>query len=124
MSKAKLARAVYLRFPFLSVQEGLTAYGYKIIITRNGSEALERAQEIKPDMILMDIQMPCMDGYETTKAIRADTDEQLAKTPIIALTALAMPGDKQRCLDADANVYLSKPVNVKRMVEEIEALLA
>jgi len=106
----------------ITVQDGLMGYGYKVIITRDGAEAIERAQEIKPDIILMDIQMPCMDGYETTKAIRAD--EQLAKMPIIALTALAMPGDKQRCLDAGANVYLSKPVNIKRMVEEIEALLA
>ncbi len=66
--------------------------------------------------------MPGMDGLEATKQIRAD--EQLAKIPIIALTALAMPGDKKRCLDAGANVYLSKPVNIKRMVEEIETLLS
>jgi PAS domain S-box-containing protein len=107
----------------VTVRDGLTAYGYKVIITRNGAEAFERAQEIKPAIILMDIQMPGMDGYEAIKAIRADADEQLAKTPIIALTALAMPGDKKRCLDAGANVYLSKPVNNKRLVAEIEGLL-
>jgi hypothetical protein len=72
----------------------------------------------------MDIQMPGMDGLEATKQIRADADEQLAKTPIIAITALAMPSDKERSLAAGANVYLSKPLNIKRLVEEIETLLS
>jgi len=105
----------------VAVQSGLTRYGYKVIVARNGIEAIDRAQEIKPAIILMDIQMPGMDGLEASKQIRAD--EQLAKIPIIALTALTMPGDKKRCLDAGANVYLSKPVKVKRLVEEIEKLL-
>ncbi len=106
------------------VESGLTAYGYKVIITRDGGEAIERAHETLPAIILMDIQMPGMDGFEATKQIRADANKQLAKTPIIALTALAMPGDKERCLAAGANVYLSKPVNIKRLVAEIERLLA
>jgi len=63
-----------------------------------------------------------MDGLEAIKQIRAD--EQLAKIPIIALTALAMPGDQKCCLDAGANVYLSKPANIKLLVGEIETLLA
>jgi len=103
------------------VQNGLTAYGYKVIVSRDGAEAIKRAKEIKPAVILMDIQMPGMNGLEAIKQIRAN--EQLAKIPIIALTALAMPGDKENCLDAGANVYLSKPVNIKRFVEEIERLL-
>ncbi len=105
----------------VTVKDGLTAYGYKVIITRDGAEALDRAHETKPAIILMDIQMPGMNGLEATRQIRAD--EQLAQTPIIALTALAMPGDKQRCLNAGANVYLSKPVNIKQLVGEIEKLL-
>ena len=67
--------------------------------------------------------MPRMDGLKATKQIRADADQELAKVPIIALTALAMPGDKERCLAAGVNVYLSKPVNIKRLVEEIEKQL-
>jgi CheY-like chemotaxis protein len=106
----------------ITVQDGLTAYGYKIVVARNGIEAIECAKEIKPAIILMDIQMPGLDGLDATKPIRAD--EQLEKIPIIALTALAMPGDKKRCLDAGVNLYLSKPVNIKRMVEEIETLLS
>jgi len=106
----------------VSVQSGLKAYGYNVIVTRDGIEAIERAKEIKPAIILMDIQMPGMDGLEAIKQIRAD--EQLAKIPIIALTALAMPGDQKCCLDAGANVYLSKPANIKRLVGEIETLLA
>jgi PAS domain S-box-containing protein len=107
----------------VAIQSGLTRYGYNVIVTRNGGEAIDRAHEIKPAIILMDIQMPGMDGLEATQKIRADTDEQLAKTPIIALTALAMPGDKKRCLDAGVNVYLTKPVKMKQLVAEIERLL-
>jgi PAS domain S-box-containing protein len=107
----------------VAVESGLTRYGYNIIVTRNGIEAIDRAHETLPALILMDIQMPGMDGLEATKQIRADADEQLAKIPIIALTALAMPGDQKRCLAAGANLYLSKPVNVKRLVEEIERQL-
>jgi len=108
----------------VTIQSGLTAYGYQVIAAREGGEAIERALEIKPALIIMDIQMPGMDGLEANKQIRAAADEQLAKTPIIALTALAMPSDKKRCLEAGANVYLTKPINIKRLVTEIEEQLA
>jgi len=65
--------------------------------------------------------MPVMSGLDAIREIRADTD--IAPIPIIALTALAMPGDKKRCLSAGANDYLSKPVNLKKLVTAIEALL-
>jgi signal transduction histidine kinase/ActR/RegA family two-component response regulator len=106
----------------VTFQSGLTEYGYKVIVARNGVEALECLQETSPAVILMDIQMPGMDGLEATKQIRAN--KELAKIPIIALTALVMPGDKERCFDAGANAYLSKPVNIKRLVEEIEKQLS
>ncbi len=96
----------------------LLAKEYRVIVARNGGEAIARAREERPDLILMDIQMPMIDGLEATRRIRADA--QLAKVPIIALTALAMPGDRERCLEAGMNDYMSKPVSLKRLVRAIE----
>jgi signal transduction histidine kinase/ActR/RegA family two-component response regulator len=108
-----------------SVSSFLTDYlsesGYGVIIARNGAEALERAREEKPDLILMDVQMPVMNGLEATRHLRAETD--LATIPIIALTALAMPGDREQCLQAGANAYLSKPVSLKDLARVIQAQL-
>lgn len=105
----------------VTVQDYLNAKGYHVITAREGTEAIERAQEEKPDIILMDIQMPGMDGLEATQRIRAD--EEIAHIPIIALTALAMPGDRERCLAAGVDDYLSKPVRLKNLVAVIETQL-
>ncbi|HEC85841.1 MAG TPA: response regulator [Thioploca sp.] len=99
----------------------LTTLGYQVIVARDGVDAVEQCQAKHPNLILMDIQMPVMSGLNAIREIRADTD--IAPIPIIALTALAMPGDKKRCLSAGANDYLSKPVNLKKLVTAIEALL-
>jgi PAS domain S-box-containing protein len=100
----------------------LTAKGYRILIAKDGQEALDLAKAHHPDLILMDIQMPIMDGLEATRQIRRDPD--LVKIPIIALTALAMTGDRERCLDAGANDYLTKPVKLKLLVTTMQQLLA
>ena len=71
----------------------------------------------------MDIQMPVMDGLEAIRRLRADPDASLAATPIIALTALAMPGDRERCLAAGATDYMTKPVHLGRLVQIIQTLL-
>jgi signal transduction histidine kinase len=99
----------------------LTTLGYQVLIARDGVEAVELSQAKHPELILMDIQMPVMSGLEAIKEIRADTDT--ATIPIIALTALAMSGDRERCLEAGANDYLSKPVNMKKLTAAMEALL-
>lgn len=99
----------------------LQAQGYRLIIARNGSEAIERAKEEKPDLILMDIQMPGMDGLEATRHLRADA--ALAQIPIIALTALVMPNDRERCLQAGLDDYLSKPISPEGLVKTIETYL-
>jgi CheY-like chemotaxis protein len=93
--------------------------GYRVTIARNGVEMIERASEERPALILMDIQMPVMDGLEAIRHIRADAE--LANIPIIALTALAMRGDRERCLAAGANDHLAKPVSLKGLIQAIEA---
>ena len=106
-----------------TLSDYLTHQGYQIVVARDGVEAIERAREDHPDLILMDIQMPGLDGLEATRQIRADTTQNMATVPIIALTALSMPGDKERCLAAGANEYMSKPVSLKRLIEVIETKL-
>lgn len=96
----------------------LQARGYRVIVARNGNEAIERAQEERPDLVLMDIQLPGMNGLEATRRLRSNGN--LAMIPIIALTALAMPGDRERCLAAGADDYLSKPVSLKELIKVIE----
>ncbi|NTW97037.1 MAG: response regulator [Oscillochloris sp.] len=98
----------------------LQAKGYTVTVARNGAEALIRAREDQPDAILMDIQMPVMDGLEAIRHIRADP--ALSRVPIIAVTALAMPGDRERCMATGADDYQTKPVNLHRLVAQIETL--
>ncbi|WP_317037696.1 PAS domain S-box protein [Nodosilinea sp. E11] len=99
----------------------LTIKGYGLLIARSGEEAIALAQSGHPDLILMDIQMPGMDGLEAIRRLRQDP--QLATRPIIALTALAMAKDRDRCLAAGANLYLSKPVRLDQLVTTIQTLL-
>lgn len=96
----------------------LRARGYEVDVAHDGAEALLRLRETKPDLILMDIQMPGMDGLEVMQQVRKE--EGLQHVPIVALTALAMPGDRDRCLAAGADEYLSKPVSLQRLMYLIE----
>jgi CheY-like chemotaxis protein len=101
-----------------TLSDYFAARGYQVVVARNGAEAVARAREARPAIVLMDIQMPGMDGLEATRRIRADRD--IPQMPIIALTALAMPGDRERCLMAGATDYLSKPVSLKGLVAKLE----
>jgi CheY-like chemotaxis protein len=92
-----------------------------VVVARNGVEAIIRATEEPPALILMDMQMPEMSGMEALHSLRATP--RFASIPIIAMTALAMSGDRERCLLAGANEYLSKPVSLKRLRMMIEAML-
>ena len=104
-----------------SVVAYLTSCRFEVRTARDGLAALQAAQEFAPDVILMDIQIPRLDGLETIRKIRQIT--ALSTTPIIALTGRAMPGDEQRCLEAGADRYLSKPAGVKDLVQMINQLL-
>jgi PAS domain S-box-containing protein len=96
----------------------LESFNYQVIVARNGLEAVTLTQTQVPDLILMDIQMPEMDGLTATRQIRAD--QSLTHIPILALTALAMPGDREQCLAAGVNDYLVKPVSLKTLVQTID----
>ncbi|MFN8444168.1 MAG: ATP-binding protein [Caldilineaceae bacterium] len=96
----------------------LLTSGFRIVTARNGKEAVTTAFTSKPSAILMDINMPEMDGIEAIRQLRHS--DQTIQTPIIAITAMAMPGDKERCLGAGANEYLSKPVSLRMVLQTIE----
>ncbi|NEO51710.1 MAG: response regulator [Okeania sp. SIO3B5] len=100
----------------------LKARGYRLIVAKNGLDAIQLAQTHHPDLILMDIQMPELDGLESIQRIRQDSN--LKNIPIVALTAFAMADDQERCLAAGANLYISKPVRLKQLVSSIQRLLA
>ncbi|OKH36748.1 hypothetical protein FACHB389_10850 [Nostoc calcicola FACHB-389] len=99
----------------------LESRGYRLILANNGQQAIELTATQHPNLIVMDIQMPEMDGLEAIRRIRGD--RQFAHVPIIALTALAMPGDRETCLAGGANEYLTKPIKLKQLAVTIEQLL-
>ena len=97
--------------------------GMKIVLAENGQLALDLLQkEDDIDLVLMDIMMPVMDGYEAMRRIRKN--ERTAEMPIIALTAKAMPEDRAKCLQAGANDYLTKPVDVDRLLSLIRVWIS
>jgi PAS domain S-box-containing protein len=106
-----------------AVVEYLQTRNYRIAVANNGLQALDLARRQRPDLILMDVQMPEMDGLEAIRRLRAHPDQALAQVPIVAITALAMRGDRERCLQAGATAYLAKPVRLKELDQTIAGLL-
>ena len=100
----------------------LEAQGWRAAKAQSGKELLSKIKITKPDVVLMDIQMPGMDGLETIRRIRHHEDAVIASTKVIAVTALVMRGDRERCLEAGANEYMSKPLNLKTLVAVIQNL--
>jgi len=105
----------------ITMGDYLESAGYRLIYARTGRDALVKASEALPDVILMDVQMPEMDGLEAMRRLRADP--RFASTPIVAVTALVMPGDRERCLEAGATAYVSKPVRLKQLASLIRELM-
>ena len=95
--------------------------GYEIIIAVDGRQGVDMARSESPDLILLDMSLPVMDGWEAARAIKGD--EQMKAIPIIALTAHAMSGDREKALEAGCDEYDTKPVELKRLLGKIEALL-
>jgi PAS domain S-box-containing protein len=97
--------------------------GYRVVQARSGSEAVNLVEHQRPDLVIMDVQMPGTDGIAASQQIRRLEDPILAVVPIIAVTALAMPGDRERCLLAGMDEYFSKPINLKMLVNVIRGYL-
>jgi two-component system, cell cycle response regulator DivK len=99
----------------------LEAHGYRTIGTRNSFEVLDLARERRPDLILMDIQLPEVSGLEVTKWLKEDPE--LQAIPVVAVTAFAMKGDEERIREGGCEAYLSKPISVPKFIETIRRFL-
>lgn len=96
---------------------------YNLIAARNGEEGLSIVEGQELDLILLDINLPDIDGYEITRRIRSSSKAGLKQIPIIAVTANAMKGDAQKAIDAGCTLYMSKPINIVQLAETVDALV-
>jgi two-component system cell cycle response regulator DivK len=99
----------------------LEANGYNIVQTRSGLEAIDLAREHRPDLILMDIQLPEVSGLEVTKWLKED--DELRAIPVVAVTAFAMKGDEERIRQGGCEAYLSKPISVAKFIETVKTYI-
>lgn len=99
----------------------LDAHGYQTLQTRSGIEALKIARERRPDLILMDIQLPEVSGLEVTRWLK--DDEELRDIPVVAVTAFAMKGDEQRIRQGGCEAYISKPISIGTFLETVRRYL-
>ncbi len=99
----------------------LEAHGYNILQTKDGMEALKLAREHRPDLILMDIQLPEVSGLEVTKWIKED--DNLKSIPVVAVTAFAMKGDEEKIREGGCEAYIAKPISVTNFLETVERFL-
>lgn len=99
----------------------LEAHGYATLQTKDGMEALKIAREKRPDLILMDIQLPEVSGLEVTKWIKED--DELRSIPVVAVTAFAMKGDEEKIRQGGCEAYIAKPISVAQFLETVEGLL-
>ena len=96
----------------------LEKHGYEVIAATDGQEGIDLAAAAGPDLILLDIQLPRMDGYTVARKLRANTG--LAKIPIVAVTSYAMAGDRDKALAAGCNGYIEKPINPDTFMQQVE----
>jgi CheY-like chemotaxis protein len=104
------------------LQQRLKRRGYEVVLAKDGSEGVALAQKELPDLIIMDIAMPVLDGYEAARQLR--NSQATASIPIVALSSHAMPGDREMAVAAGCDDFDTKPVNFSRLLAKIEALLA
>ena len=99
----------------------LEAYGYGTIQTKSGREAIDLAREHRPDLIILDIQLPEISGLEVTKTLKSD--DELKSIPVIAVTAFAMKGDEEKIRQGGCEAYISKPISVSHFMSTIQRVL-
>ena len=96
----------------------LEKHGYQVYSATDGREGIDIAAKVRPDLILLDIQLPLMDGYQVARRLRSNGD--LSQTPIVAVTSYAMAGDRAKALAAGCNGYIEKPINPDTFLQQIE----
>ena len=110
----------------LDVAEMLNAYfrvqGYDVFTVNWGEDGVRAAQTVLPDLMILDIRLPDIDGYEIARRLRKSPKEKLANIPIIAVTANAMKGDAQKAYDAGCTLYMTKPINIMDLMEKVKNL--
>ncbi len=105
------------------VQRALESRGYRLLQAKNGLVGVQMAESEPVDLILLDINLPDIDGYEVARRLRASSKRELASTPIIAVTANALKGDAEKALEAGCDVYMSKPINIRELWARVEAFV-
>jgi CheY-like chemotaxis protein len=107
----------------LLVQRALEARGYHLLKAMKGVEGVATAEKESIDLILLDINLPDIDGYEVARRLRASGKHELKTVPIIAVTANALKGDAEKALNAGCDVYMSKPINIRELWARVEAFV-
>jgi len=105
------------------VRRALEARGYKLLHAPTGIKGVEVAEAEHVDLILLDINLPDIDGYEVARRLRSNSKRELTTVPIIAVTANALKGDAEKALDAGCDVYMSKPINIRELWARVEAFV-
>ena len=105
------------------VRRALEARGYKLLHAPNGIKGVEVAEAEPVELILLDINLPDIDGYEVARRLRSNSKVELKTVPIIAVTANALKGDAEKALDAGCDVYMSKPINIRELWARVEAFV-
>jgi len=105
------------------VQRALEARGYRLLKAMKGLDGVATAENEQVDLILLDINLPDIDGYEVARRLRSSSKVELTRVPIIAVTANALKGDAEKALDAGCDVYMSKPINIRELWARVEAFV-
>ena len=105
------------------VRRALEARGYKLLHAETGLKGVDIAEAEAVDLILLDINLPDIDGYEVARRLRSNGKRELISVPIIAVTANALKGDAEKALEAGCDVYMSKPINIRELWARVEAFV-